>query len=192
MPRIADSETDPGRAAFPRACRCTDKIGSEICAAILPHHLHEDRRMTLVRCRGNRTSTIVALPFSRPAFLNAIPSCPVTSIAKPGLHSGFSPLEEQAFASQDFVVRACAAACCREKDIKASHSFFTGTSPPFAECADKMGSYQQPFLYDAVGQDARSPTKPFDPKAVTRASYTPKPERPKSDGPLISVNRHPE
>ncbi len=58
-----------------------------------------------------------------------------------------------------------------------------------------MGGAQQPFLYqpEKYGEDARFPTKAFDPKAVTRASYEVKPKKKKKqNGPLISVNRHPE
>ncbi|EEY18224.1 conserved hypothetical protein [Verticillium alfalfae VaMs.102] len=53
---------------------------------------------------------------------------------------------------------------------------------------------QQPFLYEAMGSRGSSlPEKSFDPKAVTRASYTPKAPKPKKhDGPLISFNRHPD
>jgi hypothetical protein len=50
-----------------------------------------------------------------------------------------------------------------------------------------------PFLYDPVKTEGpRSPYKDFDPKAVTRASYEPRAPRPKSTGPLISFNQHPE
>jgi hypothetical protein len=50
-----------------------------------------------------------------------------------------------------------------------------------------------PFLYDAVKTEGpRSPYKDFDPKAVTRASHEPRAPRPKSTGPLISFNQHPE
>ena len=52
---------------------------------------------------------------------------------------------------------------------------------------------QPPYLYDPVRTEgSRSPYKEFDPKAVTRASQTPKPRRQKPDGPLISFNQHPE
>ncbi|XXG99159.1 GPI inositol deacylase [Hypoxylon texense] len=52
---------------------------------------------------------------------------------------------------------------------------------------------QQPYLYDSDSRDSRLPEKPFDPKAVTRASWEPKPRRPKKqDGPLVSLNRHPD
>ncbi|KAI2636985.1 hypothetical protein GGS26DRAFT_464077 [Hypomontagnella submonticulosa] len=54
-----------------------------------------------------------------------------------------------------------------------------------------MGA-QQPYLYDSDRRDSRLPEKPFDPKAVTRASWEPKPKKPKQNGPLISFNRHPD
>jgi hypothetical protein len=52
--------------------------------------------------------------------------------------------------------------------------------------------FDQPFLYDAVKHDNSLPYNSFDPKAVSRASLTPKPPRPKHEGPLISFNQHPE
>lgn len=55
-----------------------------------------------------------------------------------------------------------------------------------------MGGAQQPFLYFAERQDGRFPETAFDPKAVTRASWEPKAPKPKQDGPLVSINRHPE
>ena len=52
---------------------------------------------------------------------------------------------------------------------------------------------EPPWMYSAEPRDdPRFPTTPFDPKAVTRASWQPKPPRPKQDGPLLSFNRHPE
>ncbi|KAI1849948.1 hypothetical protein JX266_004327 [Neoarthrinium moseri] len=53
---------------------------------------------------------------------------------------------------------------------------------------------QQPYLYDPDRSDPRfSPTKPFDPKAITRASWESKPSTPKKkDGPLMSFNQHPD
>lgn len=52
---------------------------------------------------------------------------------------------------------------------------------------------QPPFLYDAVKpENSRSPYSKYDPKAVSRASLTPRPQKPKQDGPLISFNKHPE
>ncbi|KAI0387597.1 hypothetical protein F5Y04DRAFT_267700 [Hypomontagnella monticulosa] len=51
---------------------------------------------------------------------------------------------------------------------------------------------QQPYMYDSDRRDSRLPEKPFDPKAVTRASWEPKPKKPKQNGPLISFNRHPD
>lgn len=56
-----------------------------------------------------------------------------------------------------------------------------------------MGGSQAPFMYQAVHRDEdRFPATPFDPKAVTRASYESKKPKPKPDGPLVSFNRHPE
>ncbi|CAK7222386.1 hypothetical protein SCUCBS95973_004820 [Sporothrix curviconia] len=54
-----------------------------------------------------------------------------------------------------------------------------------------MGA-QQPFLYEAQRSSAIFPEKPFDPKAVTRASWQPKPVKPKQEGPLLQLNRHPD
>ncbi|KAM0325552.1 hypothetical protein ACHAQA_007539 [Verticillium albo-atrum] len=53
---------------------------------------------------------------------------------------------------------------------------------------------QPPFLYEAMERRGSGlPETTFDPKAVTRASYTPKAPKPKrQDGPLISFNRHPD
>ena len=51
---------------------------------------------------------------------------------------------------------------------------------------------QQPFL-DFAQDDSRFYSEPFDPKAVTRASWEPKPKKKaKKNGPLLSFNRHPE
>jgi hypothetical protein len=56
---------------------------------------------------------------------------------------------------------------------------------------------QQPFLYEQekygnIMYDG-FPFTPFDPKAVTRASFQAKRPRPKPDGPLVNmINRHPE
>ncbi|KAK3353471.1 hypothetical protein B0T25DRAFT_623422 [Lasiosphaeria hispida] len=57
-----------------------------------------------------------------------------------------------------------------------------------------MSGARPPFLYASVqdDKDERFPTKPFDPKAVTRASYDAKVPKPKSKGPLVSINRHPD
>jgi hypothetical protein len=55
-----------------------------------------------------------------------------------------------------------------------------------------MGGSQPPFLYQPVKNDDRFPATPFDPKAVTRASYEAKKPKPKPNGPLVSFNRHPE
>ncbi|CAK7211518.1 hypothetical protein SBRCBS47491_001152 [Sporothrix bragantina] len=54
-----------------------------------------------------------------------------------------------------------------------------------------MGA-QQPFLYEAQRSSASFPEKTFDPKAVTRASWEPKPVKPKQEGPLVQLNRHPD
>ncbi|KAI1099902.1 hypothetical protein F4804DRAFT_320496 [Jackrogersella minutella] len=56
-----------------------------------------------------------------------------------------------------------------------------------------MGA-QQPYLYDCDRRDSRLPEKPFDPKAITRASWEPKPKekKKKQDGPLIAFGRHPD
>jgi hypothetical protein len=54
---------------------------------------------------------------------------------------------------------------------------------------------QQPFMYQPVeDQNERLPYKEFDPKAVTRASMQPRPQKKKKkqEGPLLSFNRHPE
>jgi hypothetical protein len=51
----------------------------------------------------------------------------------------------------------------------------------------------QPFMYDAVPKEtSRHPYNSFDPKAVSRASLATKASKPKSDGPLVSFNQHPE
>ncbi|KAK0629670.1 hypothetical protein B0T17DRAFT_606846 [Bombardia bombarda] len=56
-----------------------------------------------------------------------------------------------------------------------------------------MAGSQPPFMYQAVqSDDGRYPAKRFDPKAVTRASYDSKAPKPKQEGPLVSVNRHPD
>lgn len=55
-----------------------------------------------------------------------------------------------------------------------------------------MGTHQ-PYMYSfAQGNDTRFPETKFDPKAITRASWEPKPKKPKHEGPLVSFNRHPE
>lgn len=54
-----------------------------------------------------------------------------------------------------------------------------------------MGA-QQPYMYSAQRNDGRFPETTFDPKAITRASWEPKPKKPKPEGPLVSFNRHPE
>ncbi|CAJ0551198.1 Ff.00g111280.m01.CDS01 [Fusarium sp. VM40] len=55
-----------------------------------------------------------------------------------------------------------------------------------------MAPSQAPFLYSAVHSDSRFPEPKFDPKAVTRASWTPPSPRKKHDGPLVSFNTHPD
>lgn len=51
----------------------------------------------------------------------------------------------------------------------------------------------QPYMYRPESwQSSRFPTSTFDPKAITRASWEPVPQKPKQEGPLISFNRHPE
>ncbi|KAJ3563841.1 hypothetical protein NPX13_g8062 [Xylaria arbuscula] len=50
----------------------------------------------------------------------------------------------------------------------------------------------QPYMYDSALRDSRLPQKEFDPKAVTRASWEPKPKKPKKNGPLVSFGRHPD
>lgn len=57
---------------------------------------------------------------------------------------------------------------------------------------DTMGA-AQPYMYSADQRsDSRFPEAPFDPRAVTRASWEPKPKKPQQNGPFISFNRHPE
>ncbi|KAK4165192.1 hypothetical protein QBC43DRAFT_260670 [Cladorrhinum sp. PSN259] len=55
-----------------------------------------------------------------------------------------------------------------------------------------MAGSDVPFMYSAVKDDDRFPATTFDPKAVTRASYERKKPKPKKNGPLVSVNRHPD
>ncbi|KAF2456197.1 hypothetical protein BDY21DRAFT_306115, partial [Lineolata rhizophorae] len=61
-----------------------------------------------------------------------------------------------------------------------------------------MGGPQQPYLYDPPPRRSRlakdDPSQHgFNPKAVTQASWTPKPPpKPKPEGPLIDFNRHPD
>ncbi|KAH7327867.1 hypothetical protein B0I35DRAFT_415927 [Stachybotrys elegans] len=56
-----------------------------------------------------------------------------------------------------------------------------------------MGGASQPYMYTAQRQShGRFPEKPFDPKAITRQSWEPKPSKPKPNGPLVSFNRHPD
>ncbi|KAK0672741.1 hypothetical protein QBC41DRAFT_379597 [Cercophora samala] len=56
-----------------------------------------------------------------------------------------------------------------------------------------MGGSNQPYMYEPVlKDDERFPVAVFDPKAVTRASYEKKKPKPKPNGPLVSINRHPD
>ncbi|KAM7204442.1 hypothetical protein V8F20_003558 [Naviculisporaceae sp. PSN 640] len=56
-----------------------------------------------------------------------------------------------------------------------------------------MGGVRQPFIYEAVkNDDTRFQSTTFDPKAVTRASYEKKAPKPKPEGPLVAINRHPD
>ncbi|CEI65770.1 hypothetical protein FVEN_g7551 [Fusarium venenatum] len=55
-----------------------------------------------------------------------------------------------------------------------------------------MPPSQAPFLYSAVQNDSRFPEPKFDPKAVTRASWTAPKPRKKQNGPLVSFDTHPD
>ncbi|KAH8751981.1 hypothetical protein F5883DRAFT_206504 [Diaporthe sp. PMI_573] len=57
-----------------------------------------------------------------------------------------------------------------------------------------MSGIHQPYMYNRFDSfdDARFPTSSFDPKAVTRSSWEPRPAKPKHEGPLVSFNRHPD
>ncbi|KAF2842591.1 hypothetical protein M501DRAFT_924225 [Patellaria atrata CBS 101060] len=57
-----------------------------------------------------------------------------------------------------------------------------------------MGGPEQPFLYDSPARhSAVYPSNGFDPKPVTRASMAPPPPpKPKREGPLIEINKHPD
>ncbi|KAK6214488.1 Ergothioneine biosynthesis protein 1 [Pestalotiopsis sp. IQ-011] len=50
----------------------------------------------------------------------------------------------------------------------------------------------QPYMYDSDRRGSGLPTKEFDPKAVTRASWEPQPKKKKHEGPLVSFNKHPD
>ncbi|EEA22657.1 hypothetical protein TMatcc_001498 [Talaromyces marneffei ATCC 18224] len=57
------------------------------------------------------------------------------------------------------------------------------------------GSSSPPFLYDPVSQWSFNDYhrgKPFNPKAVTQASWTPRPQSTPQEGPLVNFNRHPD
>lgn len=82
---------------------------------------------------------------------------------------------------------------CQYLPIFLTSPHFSAPSRPITwsiDCATMP--VQPPFLYDPVKQDPSRPFNDFDPKAVTRASRTPKPPKPKHEGPLISFNQHPE
>ncbi|KAJ5175824.1 uncharacterized protein N7482_001701 [Penicillium canariense] len=57
-----------------------------------------------------------------------------------------------------------------------------------------MGRSSPPFIYDHPSTyNFYGPTDPgFNPKAVTEASRTRPPPRPKPEGPLVNINRHPD
>ncbi|KAK4215688.1 hypothetical protein QBC37DRAFT_281158 [Rhypophila decipiens] len=56
-----------------------------------------------------------------------------------------------------------------------------------------MGGTRPPFIYEAVkNDDSRFQSTTFDPKAVTRASYENKAPKPRPEGPLVTINRHPD
>lgn len=50
-----------------------------------------------------------------------------------------------------------------------------------------------PYLYAAPARySSNDPYGGFDPKAVSRASLTPSPQKPKQTGPLLDFNKHPD
>jgi len=55
-----------------------------------------------------------------------------------------------------------------------------GVEPPFI--------YDRPTTYTFGGPTDRG----FNPKAATHASWAPKPQKLKQDGPLINFNKHPD
>ncbi|KAK2742827.1 hypothetical protein FQN57_005118 [Myotisia sp. PD_48] len=56
-----------------------------------------------------------------------------------------------------------------------------------------MGKSAPPFLYDPPPKlGVNSPVPSFNPKAVTQASWAPRPVKPKKNGPLIDFNKHPD
>ncbi|KAL1954442.1 hypothetical protein VTO42DRAFT_1166 [Malbranchea cinnamomea] len=57
-----------------------------------------------------------------------------------------------------------------------------------------MGRSEPPFLYDPLPRDSLASTLygNFNPKAVTEASWAPRPPRPQKNAPLINFNRHPD
>lgn len=77
-----------------------------------------------------------------------------------------------------------------------SHSLIPILSSPLSSPAacQSVNMSGAPYMYNRFDSfdDARFPTSSFDPKAVTRSSWEPKPAKPKHEGPLVSFNRHPE
>jgi hypothetical protein len=67
-------------------------------------------------------------------------------------------------------------------------TFFT---PDFVAWITTMGGSAPPFLYDPPSTWSFEGTS-LNPKAVTQASWTPRQSRPRSDGPLLNVRRHPD
>ncbi|EER25364.1 hypothetical protein CPC735_064640 [Coccidioides posadasii C735 delta SOWgp] len=56
-----------------------------------------------------------------------------------------------------------------------------------------MGRSEPPFIYDPPSrQTPVSPTKPFNPKAHTQASWAPREPKAKKNGPLVNFNQHPD
>ncbi|KND86875.1 hypothetical protein TOPH_08492, partial [Tolypocladium ophioglossoides CBS 100239] len=75
--------------------------------------------------------------------------------------------------------------------LRSIQTFDTGV--PSRRRLTNMDTSQPPLIYSAEARnDSRFPGTTFDPKAVTRASWKPKPRKPQPSGPLISFNRHPE
>lgn len=68
------------------------------------------------------------------------------------------------------------------------------SSPPPPASQSNMSGANQPYMYNRFDSfdDARFPASSFDPKAVTRSSWEPRPAKPRHEGPLVSFNRHPE
>ncbi|OJJ47156.1 hypothetical protein ASPZODRAFT_132109 [Penicilliopsis zonata CBS 506.65] len=56
-----------------------------------------------------------------------------------------------------------------------------------------MGRSSPPFLYRQANSTFHGPTdRPFNPKAVTEASWTREEPKPQPKGPLVNLNRHPD